>query len=57
MAKDEMAARSVWQPLHSELCVARPLPSVAYDEQQFTFEDANEPWREALRTLLESVNP
>lgn len=53
---DSEVGRSVWQPLRSELSVAQPLPRVGYDDKQFEFTDANEPWREAVRTLLESVN-
>ena len=47
---------AVWQPLSSELSVASALPKVSYDEEQFTFDEASDPWREALRALLAAVN-
>lgn len=47
---------SVWKPLLSELDIRQPLPRVAYDEQLFTFEESAEPWRDALRKLLEAVD-
>ncbi len=40
----------------SELSVAAALPTVSYDDQRFAFEEASDPWREALKTLLASLN-
>ena len=54
----ELAGQSaaVCQPLISELSVASALPKVAYDAEQFIFDEASDPWREALRALLTAVN-
>lgn len=47
---------AVCQPLISELSVASALPQVAFDDQRCVFDEANDPWREALRALLAAVN-
>ena len=47
---------AVWQPLLTELSVANALPEIAFDDQHCLFDEANDPWREALRTLLTAVN-
>ncbi len=43
---------SVWQPLITELHMDNALPVVDYDDERFAFEDSDDPWREALRSLL-----
>ncbi len=44
--------KSVWQPLSIDLCVAEAWPAVAYDEQTWTFAEADNPWRESLQAML-----